>query len=79
MPIRKFRSVADMEHPQWREPGDPILYRTIAQLWHYGQRTAGYRFPPGVYRHRSIVELNAQTEQWNIAHVQARQSPLESS
>ena len=58
MPIRKFRSVADMERAQWREPGDPILYRTIAQLWQHGQRTARYRFPPGVYRHRSIDELH---------------------
>lgn len=71
MPIRKFRSVADMERAKWREPGDPILYRTIARLWQYGQRTSGYRFPPGVYRHRSIDELNAQTEQWSIAHVEA--------
>ncbi|HEY6360859.1 MAG TPA: hypothetical protein VIX63_07120 [Vicinamibacterales bacterium] len=66
MPVRKFRRVEEMEQPTWREPGDPNLYRTIAHLWEFGRRTGGRRFPPGVYRHRSVQDLNAQTEQWSV-------------
>jgi hypothetical protein len=72
MPIRKFRRIEDMERPKWREPGDPRLYQTIAALWEFGRRTAGRRFPPGVYRHRSIEDLNAQTARWAAMHVRTR-------
>ena len=72
MPVRKFRSVEEMERPHWREPGDPTLYRTMSRVWAFGQRTAGYRFPPGVYRHRSVQELNAQTAMWSVARVRTR-------
>ena len=67
MPVRKFRSVDDMKRGRWREPGDPELYRAIAAVWTFGRRTRPRRFPPGVYRHRSMDALNAQTEQWQAA------------
>lgn len=70
MPVRKFRTVEDMERPRWRNPGDPSLYRAMARLWDFGRRTAGRRFPPGVYRHRSVLELNAQTTRWGLARGQ---------
>ena len=74
MPIRKFRTVEDMERPRWREPGDASLYKTMARVWEFGRRTAGYRFPPGVYRHRSVQELNAQTDMWSVARIRALRS-----
>jgi hypothetical protein len=73
MPVRRFRTVADMSAPIWRQPGDPALYRAIAALWRSGQRTVAPRFPPGVYRHRSIEELNDQTEHWAAANFRAFQ------
>lgn len=66
MPVRRFRRVEDMERPLWRNPGDPALYRAIASLWDFGRRTRWQTFPPGVYRHASIEELNAQTERWRV-------------
>ena len=79
MPVRRFRSVADMEQPLWRRPGDPELYRAIAALWRTGQRTTGPRFPPGVYRHRSVRELNDQTERWAVSNFRAFQQRRRSS
>ena len=64
MPVRKFRTIEDMERSKWRRPGDPDLYRSIASVWDFGRRTRPRRFPPGVYRHRSMSDLNAQTERW---------------
>jgi len=64
MPVRKFRDVDAMEQGKWRQPGDPDLYRAIAAVWDFGRRTQKRRFPPGVYRHRSIEALNRQTEMW---------------
>ena len=64
MPVRKFRSVEEMNRPHWRQPGTAELYRAIERIWTFGLRTRKTRFPPGVYRHRSIEEMNAQQESW---------------
>ncbi len=64
MPVRRFRSVEDMNRPRWRSAGDPDLFRAMAGLWSLGRQTLGPRFPPGVYRHRSIEDLDAQNERW---------------
>lgn len=71
MPVRRFRSVEEMNRPQWQEPGSPQLARTIATLWTAGLRLHGRRFPPGVYRYRSVAELDAQTARWSADHVRS--------
>lgn len=64
MPVRKFRSIEDMPYAVWRQPGDPTLYRTIAQLWDFGRRTTRRRYPPGVWKFRSIEEMDRAQEEW---------------
>lgn len=59
MPVRKFRSVGEMNQPLWRQPGDPLLYQTIANLWDVGRRLRSRRFTPGVRRFRSVAEMEA--------------------
>jgi hypothetical protein len=71
MPIRRFRSVEDMSRERWRAPGDPELYRAIARLWTFGRRSRALRFTPGVYRSRSIQELNERSDLWSRANIQA--------
>ena len=71
MPVRKFRSVEEMETP-WREPGDPALYRAIARVWDFGQRSGHRRFPAGLHRHHSLDEMNAATERWSDDNFQSR-------
>ncbi|MFZ2493515.1 MAG: hypothetical protein WA208_18710 [Thermoanaerobaculia bacterium] len=60
MPVRKFRSVEEMNQPVWRTPGDPALYRAIRDVWTLGQRTSSRRFRPGVHRYRSIDEMQRE-------------------
>ena len=74
MAVRKFRTVQDMKRPRWRQPGDPALYAAIARVWDFGRRSGAHRFPPGVYRHHSVEELNALTNQWSVANFEARKS-----
>lgn len=71
MPVRRFRSVYEMEQPVWRTPGDPELYRAIAAIWELGMRTLPRRFPPGVHRRRSIDALNAATDAWQRENLEA--------
>ncbi len=68
MPVRKFRSVGEMQSPPWRSAGDPSLARAIAATWELAERVAPQRFPPGVYRHRSIGSAERLREQWAVAN-----------
>jgi hypothetical protein len=74
MPVRRFRSVAEMKKPYWREPGDPELFEVIAALWAAGAAIVGHRFPPGVYPHRTVESLDALTEEWARANFRAFQA-----
>ncbi len=67
MGVRKFRDVSEMEDTLWREPGDAELLSAIASVWDFAARTVPRRFPPGVYRHRSIEEAKALKETWDEA------------
>ncbi len=62
MPLRKFRSVADMNQPIWGQPGDPALYRTMGALWDTGRRLQTRRFTPGVYRFLDVGELESAAD-----------------
>jgi hypothetical protein len=53
----------------WRTPGDPALYRALVNLSETTRRLHPRRFPAGVYKHRSIEEMNAQRDQWDAEHV----------
>ena len=73
MPVRRFHTVEELNAPVWREPGDPALYRAIARIWDFGQRSQRRRFPPGTHRRRSLDELNAATEEWAAKNFAERQ------
>ncbi len=72
MPIRKFRSIDEMDGQAWRKPGDPELYRAIAFTWELARRTNPRRFPPGVYKYRSIDDLNRADDVRLREHIRAR-------
>ncbi len=76
MPVRKFRSVEDVPE-WWYQPGDPMLFRAMARLWRLGRATLQLHFPPGVYKHRSIEEMNQQQEAWDQANFLAFQARRE--
>lgn len=68
MPIRKFRNLQEMEDSLWREPGDPQLWQAIARVWRFADQTCPRRFPPGVYKHRTIEEAERLRESWEEAN-----------
>ena len=74
MPVRKFRTVEELNQPAWRTPGDPSLYRAMARLWRLGRTTGTHRFPPGVHRARSIEEVNERSSLWSESGARARVS-----
>jgi hypothetical protein len=65
MPVRKFRSIEDMPGETWHAPGDPRLYRTLAQLWATSRQLCPRQFPAGVFKHRSIDDMNRQRDEWD--------------
>ena len=75
MSVRKYRSVEDMP-PPWLEPGSAELFRAMRGVWDLGRRTLAPRFPPGVYKHRSVEELGRLTETWAARNFEAYQARL---
>lgn len=69
MSVRKFRSIEDMPDDSWKTPGDPVLYRALERIWDLSRRMRPRRFPAGVYKHRSMDELNRQRDQWDAEFV----------
>jgi len=69
MPVQKFRSIEETPPVPWRQRGDPELYLALARLWQTAQRLRPRRFPAGVYRHRTMEDMNRQREQWESASV----------
>jgi hypothetical protein len=70
MPVYKYRSIEEMDARSWRHPGDPELYRAIAFVWDLARRTNPRRFSPGVYRYRSIDDMNRADDERLQRHVE---------
>ena len=78
MPVFKYRDVSEMVDRTWHAPGSPELFRAIRATWELAERTTPLRFPPGVYRHRSIEAAEQLREAWeqaNFAAFHARRAP----
>jgi len=72
MPIKKFRDVSEMTATAYR-PGSPELVTAIRYIWRLSEKICPLRFPPGVYKHRSIEHAELQRKLWQTANVQAQQ------
>jgi hypothetical protein len=57
--------------PAWRTPGAPALYRAMAFVWELARRTNPRRFPRGVFRYRSIEDMDAARQASLTDHMQA--------
>ena len=64
MPIRKLRGPPSSEDTLWREPGSLELMDAIRSVWDFADRTIEPKFPPGVYKHRSIEDAKALRQVW---------------
>ncbi|HEX3694701.1 MAG TPA: hypothetical protein VH374_04860 [Polyangia bacterium] len=72
MPIRKFRDVSEMPAPDRTDPKDPQLWRRVTRWMALSLRLARRRWPPGVYRNRTIEEANLRREGWQSQSRQSR-------
>ena len=68
MPVRKFRSVEEMSPPASYQPGSRALADAVRRLWNFGRKTTRRSYRPGVYRFRSIEEMQAAAPTIVIEH-----------
>lgn len=71
MPVRKFRTLQDMEDSLWLRGDDPSLAARIARVWDFANRISVRRFPPGVHKHRSIERAQELRDRWEEANFRA--------
>jgi len=60
MPVRKFRSVEEMNTVVWRRPGDPDLARVLASVWSFGRRLRPSPIQPGLRKFKSIEAMKSR-------------------
>ncbi len=76
MPVRKYRSVEDMEDAFWTSPGTPGHHRAVQAVLDAASFFAGERpAEPGVYKFHSMEEACAQREIWDRRAASGRDKP----
>ncbi|MEM7244286.1 MAG: hypothetical protein AAF533_03020 [Acidobacteriota bacterium] len=77
MPVEKFRSIEEMkEHRPHYEPGSPRLMRVIRHVMELARRTAPRRYPPGVYKFRTIGDARVHQDEWDRMNFEAHQERI---
>lgn len=65
MPVKKYRSVEDMEDRFWVQPGTPEHHNAVRRVMEVAALLGAQRHAPrGVFKYRSIEEANAHRETW---------------
>jgi len=66
MPVRKYRSLEDMNREnRWLPTGDSSILQKIRYLWRFSElllRPVGTCIPRGIRKYRSIEEANADRD-----------------
>ena len=75
MPIRKYRSVADMPAPSRLPPLDPDNLREACELMELAARLHPTRREPGVRKFRSVEEADADRRKWEREQIRRDRLP----
>ena len=70
MAVYKYRDVRDMPDRSFVDPTQPGFLPSLIGFLRAGLGLAPVKYPAGVYKHRSIADLNAQTDQWHRRHIE---------
>jgi hypothetical protein len=70
--VKRYRDVSEMPSSSYGDPSDPNTYARIKQLWQFSERVVSLPlFRPGVYRYRSIEEMQAARDRATIERMRA--------
>ena len=73
MPIRKFRSIEEMnaaDSELWCAEPDAAYYERVRQLWETSAKLNPRVWPKGVFKFRNQEEAQAQRDQLLQEHIQ---------
>ncbi len=71
MPVRRYRSVADMPGPPRRRPLDPENIRIACELSELAFALHPWRFEPGVRKFSSAGEAARHRQEWERQQARA--------
>ena len=75
MPVKKFRDISEMKTVSY-PVGSTELVAATRHAWSLAEKICPLRFPPGVYKHRSIEDAERARAEWQRANVQAQQQRI---
>ena len=68
--IQKFKTLEDADKALFCFNPDRSYYERVARLWDFVDWICPRKYPPGVFRYRSIEEANRQADEWLMANVE---------
>jgi hypothetical protein len=74
MPVRKYRSVADMPGVRPLRPLDPDNVRIACELTELSFALHPWKLEPGVRKFRTLAEANQHRREWEKKQVRGRSS-----
>ena len=72
MPLRKFRSVEEMDEQRrelWCDEPEAEYFKRVGELWDLSSRINPRRFPRGVFKYRNLEEAQADRDRLLTEHV----------
>lgn len=72
MPVRKYRSVADMPGVRPLPPLDPENLRVACELSELARALHPWKLEPGVQKFRSVEEASEHHRRWEKSQVRKR-------
>lgn len=75
MPVKKFHDISQMKRSAYRV-GSPELVAVTRRVWALSNKICPLRFPPGVYKHRSIEDAERLRKEWQAVNVAAQQARI---
>ena len=74
MPVRKYRSVADMPGPRALQPLDPENLRRVFELIELTAWLHPVHHTPGVSKFRTLDQANQHRSEWEAEQIRSRGS-----
>ncbi|HDL17519.1 MAG TPA: hypothetical protein ENH29_00525 [Bacteroidetes bacterium] len=68
MPVYKYKTFEEAEKALWHFHPDNAYYKKIAELWDFADRLSPIKYPPGIYKFKTIEEANRHRDEIEMNH-----------
>ena len=68
MPVYKYKTFKEADYALWNFHPDEAYYKQVADLWDFADKLNPIRYPPGIFKFKTIEEANRHRKEFEMAH-----------